>query len=46
LTAQFDAKGNVTKVTMSYPREFVKQQLDYSAMYSSASARKVSSRAK
>lgn len=30
---QFDAKGNVTKVTMNYPRDFVKQQLDYSAMY-------------
>jgi dipeptidyl-peptidase-3 len=33
LTAQFDAKGNVTKVTLSYPRDFVKQQLSYSAMY-------------
>ncbi|HVY91687.1 MAG TPA: hypothetical protein VHA14_03020 [Bryobacteraceae bacterium] len=33
LSAQFDAKGGVTKVTMSYPRDFVKQQLDYSAMY-------------
>ncbi|HVW10033.1 MAG TPA: hypothetical protein VHC90_15700 [Bryobacteraceae bacterium] len=36
LAAQFDAKGDVTKVTMSYPRDFVKQQLDYSAMYRSA----------
>jgi dipeptidyl-peptidase-3 len=33
LTAQFDATGNVTKVTLSYPRDFVKQQLAYSAMY-------------
>jgi len=33
LTAQFDAHGNVTKVTLSYPRDFVKQQLAYSAMY-------------
>jgi dipeptidyl-peptidase-3 len=39
LTAQFDAKGNVTKVTMSYPRDFVKQQLDYSAMYPPARRR-------
>jgi dipeptidyl-peptidase-3 len=33
LTAQLDAHGNVTKVTLSYPRDFVKQQLAYSAMY-------------
>ena len=33
LTAQTDAKGNVTKVTISYPRDYVKQQLAYSAMY-------------
>jgi dipeptidyl-peptidase III len=33
LTAQFDAKGNVTKVEISYPRDQVKQQLSYSAMY-------------
>jgi dipeptidyl-peptidase III len=34
LTAQFDAKGNITKVSLSYPRDMVKQQLSYSAMYS------------
>ncbi|HXJ45021.1 MAG TPA: hypothetical protein VNH18_37375, partial [Bryobacteraceae bacterium] len=33
LTAQLDAKGNVTNVTMTYPRDFVQQQLRYSAMY-------------
>ena len=33
LTAQFDAKGRVTKVTMTYPRDFVGQQLRYAAMY-------------
>lgn len=33
LTAQFNAKGGVTKVTISYPRDYVKQQLSYSAMY-------------
>ena len=33
LTAQFDAKGNVTKVEISYPRDYAKQQLAYSAMY-------------
>ncbi len=33
LTAQFDASGNVTKVEISYPRDQVKQQLGYSAMY-------------
>ena len=33
LTAQFDAKGTVTKVEISYPRDQVKQQLSYSAMY-------------
>jgi dipeptidyl-peptidase-3 len=33
LTAQFDAAGNVTKVDISYPRDYVKQQLGYSAMY-------------
>jgi dipeptidyl-peptidase-3 len=40
LKAQFDAKGNVTKVTMSYPRDFVKQQMDYSAMYGASSPAK------
>jgi len=33
LTAQLDAKGNVAKVTISYPRDYVRQQLGYSAMY-------------
>ncbi len=32
LTAQM-ANGKVTKVDMSYPRDFVKQQLGYSKMY-------------
>ena len=33
LTAQFDAKGGVSKVAISYPRDYVKQQLSYSTMY-------------
>jgi dipeptidyl-peptidase-3 len=33
LTATFDPKGNVIKVDISYPRDVVKQQLSYSAMY-------------
>ena len=33
LTAQLDAKGNVTSVLMSYPRDAVKQYLEYGAMY-------------
>ncbi|HWE48640.1 MAG TPA: hypothetical protein VG273_02560, partial [Bryobacteraceae bacterium] len=33
LTAQFDGSGKVTKVDISYPRDEVKQQLSYSAMY-------------
>ncbi|HEV2687985.1 MAG TPA: hypothetical protein VGV35_05510, partial [Bryobacteraceae bacterium] len=33
LTATRDAKGKVTKVEISYPRDMVKQQLSYSAMY-------------
>jgi dipeptidyl-peptidase-3 len=33
LTAQFDAKGNVVAVKITYPRDFVKQQLGYSAMW-------------
>jgi dipeptidyl-peptidase III len=33
LTAQFDEQGNVVKVDIRYPRDFVKQQLAYSAMY-------------
>jgi dipeptidyl-peptidase-3 len=33
LTAEFDKQGNISKVDISYPRDFVKQQLGYSAMY-------------
>ena len=33
LAAQFDASGNVQKVEISYPRDQVKQQLAFSAMY-------------
>ncbi len=33
LTAKFDAAGKVTAVSISYPRDFVKQQLSYAAMY-------------
>jgi dipeptidyl-peptidase III len=33
LSASFDAAGNPSKVEISYPRDFVKQQLGYSAMY-------------
>jgi len=33
LTASFDAAGKIAKVEISYPRDFVKQQLGYSAMY-------------
>ena len=33
LTAQLDAKGNATKVTIAYPRDAVKQYLAYGAMY-------------
>ncbi|HMF75953.1 MAG TPA: hypothetical protein VK604_09860, partial [Bryobacteraceae bacterium] len=33
LKAQFDSAGTVTKVEISYPRDYMKQQLDYSAMY-------------
>jgi dipeptidyl-peptidase-3 len=32
LNASFDAQGKVTKVEISYPRDYVKQQLGYSAM--------------
>ena len=35
LTAQLDGKGGVTKISISYPRDYVKQQLAYSAMYKS-----------
>jgi dipeptidyl-peptidase III len=31
LTAQFDGAGKVTKVDIQYPRDYVKQQLSYSA---------------
>ncbi len=33
LTASFNGAGKIEKVEMSYPRNFVKQQLGYSAMY-------------
>lgn len=33
LTGHFDASGNLTSVTISYRRDFVKQQLAYAAMY-------------
>jgi dipeptidyl-peptidase III len=33
LTPQFDAAGKVTSVALSYPRDFVKQQLGYAEMY-------------
>jgi dipeptidyl-peptidase-3 len=33
LSPKFDASGNVTSVTISYPRDYVKQQLGYAAMY-------------
>jgi dipeptidyl-peptidase-3 len=33
LSAQLDAAGRVTKVDIAYPRDYVKQQLGYSAMY-------------
>src|SRR5262249_433531 len=33
LTAQFGPKGEITRVQISYPRDFVKQQLTSSAMY-------------
>ena len=33
LTAGFDSAGKIATVEISYPRDFVKQQLGYSAMY-------------
>jgi dipeptidyl-peptidase-3 len=33
LTARFDAAGKVTDIGISYPRDYVKQQLSYAAMY-------------
>jgi dipeptidyl-peptidase-3 len=38
LSASFDAQGRVTKVDISYPRDFAKQQLGYSAMYAAPNA--------
>jgi dipeptidyl-peptidase III len=36
LTAQLGAKGEVTSVTLSYPRDVNDQYLRYAAMYSAA----------
>ena len=33
LSAKFDKDGKVTSVDISYPRDYVKQQLSYSALY-------------
>jgi dipeptidyl-peptidase-3 len=33
LAARFDGSGKVTSVTTSYPRDYVKQQLGYAALY-------------
>jgi len=33
LRPQFDKSGRVTSVSISYPRDYVAQQLGYSAMY-------------
>jgi dipeptidyl-peptidase-3 len=33
LTGTFDSQKKLVKVEISYPRDFVKQQLGYSAMY-------------
>jgi dipeptidyl-peptidase-3 len=33
LTAKFDPAGKITAVAISYPRDYVKQQLSYSALY-------------
>jgi dipeptidyl-peptidase III len=33
LAPRFDASGEVTSVTISYPRDYLKQQLGYAAMY-------------
>jgi dipeptidyl-peptidase-3 len=33
LTAKLDSAGKVAAVTVSYPRDYVKQQLGYAAMY-------------
>jgi len=33
LTPEFDRAGRITAVAISYPRDYVKQQLGYAAMY-------------
>jgi dipeptidyl-peptidase-3 len=33
LSASFDSSGKVTAVNVSYPRDYIKQQLSYAAMY-------------
>ena len=33
LTATFDSNGKITAVNVSYPRDYIKQQLGYAAMY-------------
>ena len=33
LTPQLDASGNVKSVAISYPRDYVKQQLGFAEMY-------------
>jgi dipeptidyl-peptidase-3 len=33
LTPTFDAAGKITNVTLSYPRDYVKQQLGYAGLY-------------
>jgi dipeptidyl-peptidase-3 len=35
LTAKLDAKGSVTSVTMTYPRDAVRQYLNYGRMFQS-----------
>ncbi|MEO6390446.1 MAG: peptidase M49 [Pyrinomonadaceae bacterium] len=35
LNATFDGKGKVSKVELTYPRDFARQQLGYAAMYDS-----------
>ena len=40
LKATFGTNGAVTKVEMSYPRDFMQQQLGYSAMYETKEERK------
>jgi dipeptidyl-peptidase-3 len=38
LTPTFDSKKKLTKVEISYPRDYVKQQLGYSKLYQTATA--------